>query len=232
MSMNSLHATLGFLVVDLAAAATLPGPSIRWLWGIAILGSATTIAVHLMVVSQRGIWVADGPVARWSARLSSAGVVTVARYVTYLGSTIGVIIAALAVLIFEYRRGLGRFVAGYLTFATIVQALVVNATKAFLGRGRPQIAVLARTFSSSFPSGHTTAAATVYACIAFLMSRQRSVPVQFSMGALGVMLAVGVALTRVILGVHWLTDVTAGLALGWAIAAFCTLVFAKTLWLA
>ncbi len=36
-----------------------------------------------------------------------------------------------------------------------------------------------------------------------------------------------IAATRVLLGVHWLSDVIAGLALGWAWFAACTIAFAR-----
>jgi undecaprenyl-diphosphatase len=38
-------------------------------------------------------------------------------------------------------------------------------------------------------------------------------------------LAVAVGATRVLLGVHWLSDVIAGLALGWAWFAVCAIAF-------
>ena len=37
--------------------------------------------------------------------------------------------------------------------------------------------------------------------------------------------AVGIATTRVLLDVHWLSDVVAGLALGWAGFAVCVIAF-------
>ena len=40
-----------------------------------------------------------------------------------------------------------------------------------------------------------------------------------------VAIAVAVATSRVLLGVHWLTDVLAGLALGWAWFALCAIAF-------
>jgi membrane-associated phospholipid phosphatase len=229
MSMKKLHATPGSPVVEVSIIAAVMRPSNRALWAVGVVGCTLTVALHAMVLSHRGLWFADGPVARWSARLSSPGVVTAATYTTRLGSTVGVITAAVVVAILEHRRGYGRSVVAYLTVVIAGQAMVVNATKAWLGRARPQISVLARTVSSSFPSGHTTAAAAAYACIALLLSRGRSVPIQISFGAIGVAVALAVAATRVVLGVHWLTDVAAGLALGWAVAAFGTLAFSKAL---
>ena len=43
--------------------------------------------------------------------------------------------------------------------------------------------------------------------------------------SLGAGIAVAVAASRVLLDVHWLTDVIAGLALGWAWFAACAIAF-------
>ena len=53
----------------------------------------------------------------------------------------------------------------------------------------------------------------------------RSSRVKAALAAVAVAVAVGIACTRVFLGVHWLTDVLAGLALGWAWFALCSIAF-------
>lgn len=61
----------------------------------------------------------------------------------------------------------------------------------------------------SFPSGHAVAAAVVYGGLALLTRSRRA-------SALAVVVAVAVSLTRVVLQVHYLVDVVAGLAVGTA----------------
>jgi membrane-associated phospholipid phosphatase len=216
------------------AERSIIGPLIRAesgprLWTIGVGGIAVFAGIHAMVRSQRGLWSADMPTARWAARISSTSVTTAAKYITYVGSTAGVITAAVAVAAVEYRRGYGRSVAGYLTVVFVTEAGLVNIIKSWLGRGRPQISVLAKTVSSSFPSGHTTAAAALYACVAVVGGRGRSKTIRLVLQVGAGAVAAAVGSTRIILGVHWLSDVLAGLALGWAIAAFGTLAFLKQL---
>lgn len=59
----------------------------------------------------------------------------------------------------------------------------------------------------SMPSSHTSAAAALGAFLAVVYPRVRGVMVA---------LVVGVGLTRVLFGAHWPSDVSAGLAIGWA----------------
>jgi undecaprenyl-diphosphatase len=103
--------------------------------------------------------------------------------------------------------------------------VLVNTTKYIVGRPRPDIAQLTGFSGSSFPSGHAAAAAATLAAVAFLVGRGRSQRVKVIAASLAAALAVGVATTRVLLGVHWLTDVLAGVALGWGWFALCSVAF-------
>jgi undecaprenyl-diphosphatase len=77
----------------------------------------------------------------------------------------------------------------------------------------------------SFPSGHSATAAAFYACLALLIGRQFRRPARAALTGLAVGIAVAVAASRVLLDVHWLTDVIAGLALGWAWFSVCAVAF-------
>jgi len=76
--------------------------------------------------------------------------------------------------------------------------------------------------STSFPSGHATAAASIYLTLAFVAARSRRLREHRGalLAAAGVT-AAAIGASRVYLGVHWPTDVLSGLALGtaWACAA-------------
>ena len=102
---------------------------------------------------------------------------------------------------------------------------IQNILKFVVDRPRPDIHRLTGFSGSSFPSGHATAAAATFAVVALLLGRRRSRSVRNTLAGLAVGVSVLVAGTRVLLGVHWFTDVLAGMALGWAWAALCSIAF-------
>lgn len=174
------------------------------------VSAAKTAILYLMVSSERGLWVVDLPVARWAARLPLGLFSRLARYATQIGSTAGVVGVAMPVVLMEQRRGVGHRVGTYLLVVIASKYALVNALKTWLGRDRPRLSSLVRTASSSFPSGHTTSAAATYACFALLLGRGRSELTQWWLFLFAVVIAVAVGATRVILGVHWLTDCARG----------------------
>jgi len=95
-------------------------------------------------------------------------------------------------------------------------AALPSVVKLIVARPRPTIEHLTHLTSLSFPSEHATQAAGIYLAIASLLTQGR--PETWRRLALGLalLLALLVALSRVLLGVHYPTDVIAGLLLGWA----------------
>ena len=123
------------------------------------------------------------------------------------------------------RRHTTLTVAAYLATVVVGQNVISNVIKYAVDRARPSFHPLAGFSGPSFPSGHTTAAFACYCAFAVVLGRGRG-PVrqrQLLAGAIGIATMVGT--TRVMLGVHWLTDVVAGAALGLAWFSLSTVAF-------
>jgi undecaprenyl-diphosphatase len=82
---------------------------------------------------------------------------------------------------------------------------------------------------SSYPSGHAAYAVTWIACALVLVRAGTGWAVRFAAVTVAVALVAAVALTRIYLGAHWLTDVLGGVALGvavWSVVGCAALVVA------
>jgi undecaprenyl-diphosphatase len=167
-------------------------------------------------------------VTRFAVAHRTAALTAGMRSVTWLGSNavlIPLVVAVGAYLAFRARDGR----AALALVLSLAGAIALYDTwKAVIGRPRPPVVIhLMQVGGASFPSGHATASAAVYATLAAILTRRelRAATVAWSVGVV-VVLAVGVS--RVYLGVHWLTDVLAGWSLGAAWA--CVLVAVLFVW--
>ncbi len=116
-------------------------------------------------------------------------------------------------------------VPAFLVLAIGGQFTIVNLIKWLVDRARPDLEQLTGFAGPSFPSGHSAAAAATFAAIALVVGRGRSRGLRAMVAGGAVTIAVAVAGTRVLLGVHWFTDVIAGLLVGWAWLALCSVAF-------
>jgi undecaprenyl-diphosphatase len=205
------------------AAAT--GLALTLASSLFVVGGAAVGVLLVIVRSRTGEVSVDRSLAVWGAAHASGLSTGVLRAVTQLGATVTVVAVTVIVGVWEYRRVPHRAIPVFLALVVIGQNLISNLIKLGVDRVRPSIDPLTLTSGSSFPSGHATAAAACYAGLALIAGRRRSPRVRSILAGTAAGIAVAVATSRVLLGVHWLTDVLAGLALGWSWFALCSIAF-------
>jgi undecaprenyl-diphosphatase len=118
-----------------------------------------------------------------------------------------------------------------LIVATVGSMILNTVLKMRFDRPRPQVFEWGQnTFSSSFPSGHAMNAATVYMTVAYLAARLQKRRYSRWLTLLAAFLVILViAVSRLYLGVHYPTDVAAGVLIGIAWAALCMAMLEVTL---
>lgn len=184
----------------------------------AIAGAVGVLLLALLVANHLTDAV-DAALTAWLTAPEQARAMQVLRPITELGSTWAVTIVAVALLLILAVRRTPRL--GLLAAGTIgLTALANNGIKELLARARPRIVdapFLEPGFS--FPSGHALLSATAYGVVAVLVVRS-SLPVRVRSLIVALLTATVllVGVSRLHLGVHYLTDVLAGWLGGLAIA--------------
>ena len=191
-----------------------------------ILGVAALAAFVLLAIAYRHDPLAgwDADVAVWVGGHLPAWVEWLARPFSWLGGWIGITLltVSLSVLLLRERAWLDL---GFLLTAVLGSQLLVALLKLWFDRPRPEVdPAVSLPSSTSFPSGHATAGVAALGAAAVLVAER--LPARARRGLWAVTLTAGLAvgLSRVALGVHYVTDVLAGWCLGLAWLAGCLIV--------
>ena len=126
------------------------------------------------------------------------------------------LLAALGVvgLALVVRRG-HRRTGMFLLIAAVGSEIMVDVAKRVVERHRPPIVLhLDPMTNGAFPSGHAFNAMVVVGAVLVAWWHVRGRPPARWIWVLGALVPFVVGLTRVYLGVHWITDVIAGWLLG------------------
>ncbi|MCC6492698.1 MAG: phosphatase PAP2 family protein [Pirellulales bacterium] len=146
------------------------------------------------------------------------------RDVTALGGTAVIVLLTTSVVTFFWLSSM-RHAAIYVAVTSVGALLISTGLKGAFDRPRPNVVPHgAYVYMSSFPSGHTTMAATAYLTLGMLASQfvsQRRLKALFI--GVGMFVTACVGVSRVYLGVHWPSDVLAGWAVGlcWGLLCWC-----------
>lgn len=206
--------------------ATSSRKRVAELAGSAGLGAWTAFGVLTMVVVGRhGVpFAPDHDLLSWSLGHRPAAAVAAARALTATGT--GVVPYALMVVagLLIGRTPRQRLTAAVLAAACLCagQALRYGVMELVARTRPPRYDWRTPASGWSFPSGHTTTAALAAGLLVlavYVRAPRGRTPLCLAVGCWGA----AVGLTRIFLGVHWLTDVVGGwlFALGWLCLCVC-----------
>jgi undecaprenyl-diphosphatase len=206
---------LARLVSAHAVLAITAGAGAVLLTGFAVAGAE----VYEAVTDDDGIAGLDRPVLDVSISLRSAQLDRVVTGFTHLGGPAGMTIIASIITLLMVWRWRSRMPLILMITAVAGSLLITMVGKAVVGRSRPPLvdAVPPYESSPSFPSGHALNSTVIAGIVAYLVLRRlSSLLARVLTVAAALAWAIGIGLSRVFLGHHWLTDVMFGWLMGLA----------------
>ena len=174
--------------------------------------AAAVLALLWLAMLTVGTGPADGNILRTLYAGGHPALVATARGFTFLGSAwvgIPVVAGAVALLVLMGRRRAA--IVAFLVIA--VGRLLVEAQKYSIARLRPEDEVhLVPVSTPSFPSGH--AANSMIVCLALALAFFGRTRWKSPAVAVALLLSLVIGFRRLMLGVHWPSDVIGGWAFG------------------
>lgn len=157
----------------------------------------------------------DSSVLTWVIGERSAAATSFFLVMTMIGGPVGMaIIVVVAAVVLAIRKNWAWL--SYLAITAGGGALLNLELKHHFARARPDLAeAIRRAGGYSFPSGHAMGSTVALGALAYLAIRLAwQWRWKAAALALAVSLVLAVAMSRVYLGVHWLSDVGAGISAG------------------
>jgi membrane-associated phospholipid phosphatase len=185
-------------------------------------------ALWFGVVSDTGLAVLDPTMVGWVVDRRTSGLVTAARAITDIGAPVVTVTVTLMVLgWWAWRRAWGVVVQGGLGLGLLIAVDV--AAKSLVARPRPPLgwhAVVVPGYS--FPSGHAMLSLGIVLLIGRLAHRRGLLPsgvgARWAIGGPTGVVVAGIGASRIVLGVHYPSDVLAGWLLAVLVVAAVALV--------
>jgi undecaprenyl-diphosphatase len=222
------------LIALMCLAAAVAGLLVRRAPRLALAASIAALVVVAGAIAAAALTVSgplgiDTTLADWAHAHATPFTTDVLRALTDIGQPSTVFVLAIVFGVVETIRTRNLWTVVFLVAVVGGNALLTTVIKNLVDRVRPDLDPTAASLGPSFPSGHSSWSAAFFAAAAFLLARNRSPRTQAALAAGAAAIAVGVATTRVLLAVHWLSDVAVGLTLGWAWFAVCVLTLGRQL---
>jgi undecaprenyl-diphosphatase len=185
--------------------------------GCLLVGAAVVTLLYVLPTTRPAVQAVDDAVWRFAGDVENDPATAVAVALSWLGS--GLVnwpLRIAALLLLAWRRHWLRLAAFGL--AVLTSELLIGSMKAAIDRPRPPGSLI-ETSAASFPSGHAIATAVTAVGLVLVLAPPGRKRWRWEVNA--VIFTSVMALSRVYLRAHWLSDTVAGallgagLALGW-----------------
>lgn len=181
----------------------------------ALAGDAFVDLAETLQADSPKLHAIDKDIHQWATTTRTRGATAFFTTLTVIGTPVGlgILITIVAALLAFRKRW--RW-AAYLLLTSILGGLLNLQLKSYFARARPELAeALRNAHGYSFPSGHAMGSTIVFGALAYLAFRilpnwrQRAAAL-----SLACTLVLAIAVSRVYLGVHWISDIAAGISAG------------------
>jgi undecaprenyl-diphosphatase len=164
----------------------------------------------------------DRKIFQWLAPYTTPALVSVMKFFTFFGSSTFLLPAYVVVIgYFLYKRKF-NYSINIAVIACTSTALMYGLKKLFQ-RKRPDLPLIASLKTYSFPSGHALSSFIFCMMLAYVISKANiGTPYKWAASILLLLFSLMIGMSRIILKVHYPTDVIAGFCLGlvWVLLSF------------
>ena len=183
------------------------------------------IAVFLFIMITRKVYkndieYFDKAVYMGISRYQTTFITNVAKIFTYLGGEIGTFIMGIITYVVVVKKYKDKKTARLIILNIIIVALINQIIKHIMKRDRPVGYRLVNAHGYSFPSGHSMVAMGFYGYLIYLtwdITKHHSKTfLKVAMTVILTCIIILIGLSRIYLGVHFASDVFAGLLLSFA----------------
>lgn len=179
--------------------------------------------VHEAVYEREDVF--DQSVTRFFAAHASPGFIAAMKIITFFGSST-FLLPAYIVVILRYILAKNYQTAIEIAVIGSSSTALMFALKQLFQRQRPQLPILQGISGYSFPSGHALSSFIFCTLLIYLLRKEKLAAAPKNLlTALLLLCAMLIGLSRVVLNVHYATDVIGGFCLGfaWVIISFAIL---------
>ena len=202
----------------------------RALTAVALLALPWAALVGALQAAPPARWLTqlDTQAAQWAQAVNTPALRRLAVFLSDIGDVLPLAVLTLIVAVWLWRRR-QRLLAGAWLLSITANALAIRVLKNLFARARPDTAAEMATSGHSFPSGHAAGALMVFGLLAWVLCDQLDRRWHGLIVGAAALLIAGIAASRVLLGVHYFSDVLGGLL--WAgMVLLLTLTIVRQAW--